>query len=92
MPYQITEYSKIQAGKLGVDIKPSKSKGKKIDVYKDDKKITSIGATGYKDYPTYVKTKGKAYADERRKLYKERHQKDRTKYGSRGWFTDKILW
>lgn len=92
MPYQITEYSKIKASKLGVDIKPSKSKGKKIDVYKDDKKITSIGATGYKDYPTYVKEKGKAYADERRKLYKERHQKDRTKYGSRGWYADKILW
>lgn len=92
MPYQITEYSKIKASKLGVDIKPSKSKGKKIDVYKDDKKITSIGATGYKDYPTYVKEKGKAYADERRKLYKERHQKDRTKYGSRGWYADRILW
>lgn len=92
MPYEITEYSKIKASKLGVDIKPSKSKGKKIDVFKEGKKITSIGATGYKDYPTYVKEKGKSYADERRKLYKERHQKDRTKYGSRGWYADKILW
>lgn len=92
MPYEIKEYSKIKASKLGVDIKPSKSKGKKIDVFKEGKKITSIGATGYKDYPTYVNEKGKAYADERRKLYKERHQKDRTKYGSRGWYADKILW
>jgi hypothetical protein len=90
--YEISEYSKIKASKLGVDIKPSKNKGKKIDVYKEGKKITSIGAKGYKDYPTYIKEKGKSYADERRKLYKERHQKDRTKYGSRGWYADKILW
>ena len=82
--YEISEYSKIKASKLGVDIKPSNMKGKKIDVFKDGKKITSIGAKGYKDYPTYIKEKGKSYADERRKLYKDRHQKDRTKYGSRG--------
>jgi len=92
MPYQISEYSKIKAAKLGVGIKPSTRKGKKIDVFKDDKKITSIGATGYKDYPTYVRTKGKVYADERRKLYKERHQKDRTKIGTAGYYADKILW
>ena len=90
--YEISEYSKIKASKLGVDIKPSKSKGKKIDVFKEGKKITSIGAKGYKDYPTYIKEKGKSYADKRRKLYKDRHQKDRTKYGSRGWYADKILW
>jgi hypothetical protein len=90
--YEISEYSKIKASKLGVDIKPSKNKGKKIDVYKEGKKITSIGAKGYKDYPTYIKEKGKSYADERRKLYKDRHQKDRTKYGSRGWYADRILW
>ena len=90
--YEISEYSKIKASKLGVDIKPSKSKGKKIDVFQEGKKITSIGAKGYKDYPTYIKEKGKSYADERRKLYKERHQKDRTKYRSRGWYADKILW
>lgn len=90
--YEISEYSKIKASKLGVNIKPSKSKGKKIDVFKEGKKITSIGAKGYKDYPTYIKENGKSYADERRKLYKERHQKDRTKYGSRGWYADNILW
>jgi ribosomal protein L7/L12 len=90
--YEISGYSKIKASKLGVDIKPSKSKGKKIDVFKEGKKITSIGAKGYKDYPTYIKEKGKSYADEKRKLYKVRHQKDRIKYGSRGWYADKILW
>ena len=90
--YDITEYSKKQAKKLGVEIKPSTRKDKKIDVFKNDKKIASIGGKGYKDYPTYIKEKGKDYAKERRKLYKDRHEKDRQKKGSAGFYADKILW
>ena len=90
--YQITDYSFKQASKLGVHIKPSKNKNKKIDVFRDTKKIASIGATGYGDYPTYTKTKGKEYAEERRKLYKIRHEKDRQVKGSAGYFADRILW
>lgn len=89
---QIKEYSKKQAKKLGVIIKPSKVKGKKIDVFKNNKKLVSIGALGYKDYPTYIKEKGKKYADERRRLYKIRHSKDRKIRGSAGYYADKILW
>jgi hypothetical protein len=92
MTYQITDYSYKQASKLGVQIKPSTNKNKKIDVFKQGKKITSIGASGYSDYSTYVKTKGKNYADKRRELYKLRHEKDRQVIGSRGYFSDKILW
>ena len=39
-----------------------------------------------------VKTKGKAYADERRRLYKIRHSKDRNVRGSDGFYADKLLW
>jgi len=92
MSYRIKEYSKKQAKKLGVIIKPSKVKGKKIDVFKNNKKLVSIGALGYKDYPTYIKEKGKKYADERRRLYKIRHSKDRKIRGSAGYYADKILW
>ena len=59
MNYKITSYTKNKANKLGVVVKPSKVKDKKIDVFKSGKKIASIGAIGYKDYPTYLKTKGK---------------------------------
>jgi len=90
--YEITEYSKLQAKKLGVEIKPSKTKGKKLDVIKDNKKIASIGGAGYKDFPTYKKEKGLDYAKERRRLYKIRHEKDRHKKGSAGYYSDKILW
>lgn len=88
--YSITDHSKQQAKKLNVEIKPSTNKGKKIDVFKNNEKIASIGGLGYSDYGTFLKTKGKAYADERRRLYKIRHEKDAKK--GNGYFADKILW
>tara|TARA_R100001015_G_C4531701_1_gene97958 strand:+ start:97 stop:375 length:279 start_codon:yes stop_codon:yes gene_type:complete len=92
MPYRIKAYTKAQAKKLGVSVKPSKVKGKKIDVFKNGKKIASVGAIGYNDYPTYKEKKGKKYADERRRLYKIRHNKDRKVRGSAGYYADKLLW
>jgi hypothetical protein len=44
------------------------------------------------DYPSYIKAKGKEYADERRRLYRIRHDKDRKVRGSAGWWADKLLW
>jgi hypothetical protein len=97
MIYNILPYSKAQAIKLGVQIKPSTNKFKKIDVFKNGKKVATIGALGMNDYPTYLEKekKGylpKGYAKQRRKLYKQRHEKDRHKIGSNGWYADKILW
>ena len=92
MAYRIKEYTKKQARKLGVQVKPSKVKGKKIDVFKKGNKVASVGAIGYNDYPTYIQKKGKKYADERRRLYKIRHNKDRKVRGSAGYYADKLLW
>ena len=92
MPYKITNYTKQQAKKLGVVVKTSSVKGKKIDVFKNGQKIASVGALGYSDYPTYMMSKGKEYADERRRLYKIRHSKDRNVKGSDGYYADKLLW
>ena len=90
--YAITKYTYAQARKLGVQVKPSANKTKKIDVFKKDKKVCSIGAYGMNDFPTYIKLKGRAYANTRRKLYKIRHTRDRTIKGSCGWYADKLLW
>ena len=90
--YEITNYTKQKAKELNVKIKPSSNPKKKIDVYKDNKKVASVGAIGYDDYPTYIIKKGKSYADERRRLYKIRHSKDKDKIGSNGYYDDKILW
>lgn len=39
MAYKITSYTKSKARKIGVEVKPSKIKGKKIDVFKGGKKV-----------------------------------------------------
>ena len=90
--YQITDYTKRQAKKLNVDVKPSTRKNKKLDVYKNGDYIVSVGDSRYSDYPTYIKTHGKDYADERRRLYKARHEKTRAVVGSASWYSSNLLW
>ena len=77
---------------MGVKVKPSTNKTKKIDVYRNNKKIASVGANGMNDFPTYIKKRGLKYAKTRRHLYKQRHEKDRHTKWSRGWLADKLLW
>lgn len=88
--YKILPYSQKQAKLLGVKIKPSTRKNKKIDVFdKEGNYITSIGDNRYLDYPTYKMLYGKKYADERRILYHQRHINDN---GDAGFLAKSILW
>ena len=96
MPYKITQYTKNQAKKHGLTVKPSRVKGKKIDVFKKGVKVASVGATGYKDYPTYLALEragkvSKGTAAKKRKAYKARHV-HRKKRGTPAWYADKLLW
>jgi len=90
--YKIRKYTFRQAKKIGVTVKISTNKTKKIDVYKNARKIASVGANGMNDYPTYIQTKGLKFAKTRRKLYRIRHNKDRHVKWSNGWLADKLLW
>jgi hypothetical protein len=92
MSYKISQYTKTKAKQLGVIVKPSTNHNKKIDVYKDGEKIASIGSIYHYDFPTYLKIKGKEYAEERQRLYKLRHAKDLSNEGSPGWWSDQLLW
>lgn len=93
MSYKILPYTRAQARRLGVKIAPSVRPGKKLDIFAPNGQyITSVGARGYLDYPTYKKVFGKKVADQRRKMYKKRHAADRVVKGSRGWYADKLLW
>jgi len=89
--YKIQPYNYSQAKKLGVTIKPSTKPKKKIDVFKNNEKVATIGAIGYKDYATYL-LEDKKVAEMKRKNYKARHDKDRNVKNSNGYFADKILW
>lgn len=78
-------------------MKPSRVKGKKIDVFKKGEKVASVGAIGYNDYPTWMEleSKGKVpkgTANKRRRLYKIRHKKDKDQKGTAGFYADKLLW
>lgn len=94
--YEILPYTKNQARKLGVEVKPSTNKGKKIDVFKDGEKVASVGACGYNDYPTYMSMEErglveKGTADKKRKAYKARHVY-RDRVGTPAYWADKLLW
>jgi hypothetical protein len=91
--YEISPYAYKQAKKLGVKIEPSTKKFKKIDIYDyNNQYIMSVGDIRYNDYRSFIKEKGKEYADEKRRLYKIRHNKDRNKLGSAGYYADQLLW
>lgn len=97
--YDITPYTKRQAKRLGVQVKQSSNPKKKIDVYKNNEKIASIGDINYGDYPTFLQGKykgkyenSKAYANSRRNAYKLRHEKDRHIKGTPSYYSDQLLW
>jgi len=96
MSYVITQYTKQRAKELNVIVKQSTNKNKKIDVFdKSGNKLASVGAIGYLDYPTYTKTKGKTFADERRRLYLIRHGKDPDKKDGKftpSYWAKTLLW
>jgi hypothetical protein len=93
--YEILPYTLNIAKKMGLIVQPSSIRNYKIDVFnsKTGQYICSIGHKDYFDYPYYMLFYGKEIADNRRRLYKIRHEKDRNnpKY-IRGFLSDKLLW
>jgi len=92
MAYKIKNYTYSKAKALGVTVKPSKKKGKKLDVFKNGVLIASVGALGYGDFPTFKQKKGLAFALKRQKAYKSRMAANRIIKNSPGYFADKLLW
>ena len=90
--YHITHYTYRRAKKLGVTVKQSTNKTKKIDVFRGDTKLASVGANGMNVFPTYINKRGMKYAKTRRRLYRIRHERDRHIKGSAGYWADKLLW
>ena len=85
MPQTNLAKARGKAKKIGVTVRPSETKGKKLDVYKNGVKVASIGDLNYEDYNTHRD-------EERRRLYKIRHEKTRHVKGTPSYYSDKILW
>ena len=77
--YEISKQTYKIAKQYGLDIYPSEKTHKKIDVFKDGKYLCSIGDNRYKDFHIYLKENGKAYAEERARLFYMRHKQDTLK-------------
>ena len=90
--YKILKSQLKNSKKLNVKIVTSTNPKKKLDIFKDTKKIASIGDINYGDYHTYIKTKGKTFAVKRKEAYKKRHAKTLDKKGTASYYADKILW
>ena len=81
---QIQEANK-KARRIGVTVKRSTIKSKKLDVMKNHVRVASIGDVRYSDFLQHGDP-------ERRRRYKLRHQKFRNKVGTPSYYADKILW
>jgi hypothetical protein len=88
--YSVLPYTKQQAKRIGVTVKPSSNPEKKLDVFEDGDKVATIGDINYSDYPHYLQDKGKTIAEERRRLYHLRHKKG--KKGTAGYYASVLLW
>ena len=88
MTYHITNYSYSKAKILYLHIQTFKYKNKKIEIYKNNIFICSIGDKRYSDYPTYLSTHNLEYANKRRSLYHQRHNKLHTA----GYYAYHLLW
>jgi hypothetical protein len=77
--------AQANAKKIGVSVKPSTQKGKKLDVYKKGTKVASIGDSRYQDFLIHNDK-------EKQKNYKARHNKYRHEVGTPSYYADQILW
>ena len=96
MMYKIKPLQRKKAKALGLTIKSSTNKKKKVDVFnKEGKKVGSVGAQGYMDYASYIRTIGKKEADKKRSAYLKRHAKEpkmKDNKRTNSYYADQILW
>jgi hypothetical protein len=81
---QIREANK-KGKRIGVSVKRSTIKSKKLDVMKNGVRVASIGDVRYSDFLQHGDP-------ERRRRYKLRHQKYRNRVGTPSYYADNILW
>jgi len=96
--FEIRAHHRQQARRLGYSIRPSATRGKKLDVYRNGIKLASIGAKGYWDYASYLDAEKRGLlplgtADAKRKAYRARHADERLQGKTTpGYLAYYILW
>ena len=90
--YVITKYTYDKAKEIGLTVKVSKFPLKKLDVYKNNIYLASIGDSRYNDYPHYCIIYNKEYGDKRKLLYRNRHKLNADVKYSKQWLALNLLW
>jgi hypothetical protein len=85
LPPHAMQKARSRAKRLGVEVKRSANKAKKLDVYRRGEKVASIGDVRYSDFLQHGD-------EERRRRYKQRHEKHRHNVGTASYYADKLLW
>ena len=86
MPQTNLRKAREKAARIGVTVRPSRSRHKKLDVFdRSGRKVASIGDRRYSDFNQHGDL-------ERRRLYKARHARHRHRRGSPSYYADRILW
>ena len=94
MVYQIKKHTLDRAKELGLKVFASDNPKYKIEVYDglSGHFLFYGGDSNYSDYPSYLESHGREYANERRRLYRIRHQKEINNIGSKGSIIAYLLW
>ena len=92
--YKISKGTHQAASKLGVTVKPSTRKNKKIDVFKNNELVASVGHRDYDDYYTYLRKEREGIVDKgtaaaRRKQFRLRFASCDT---NNCYYAKKLLW
>ena len=85
MPQTDLPKARAKAKQIGVTVKPSTRKHKKLDVYLNGSYQASIGDRRYSDFNLHGD-------EDRRRRYKLRHEKHRHVKGTPSYYADRILW
>lgn len=94
MLYNILPYTFKKAKQLNLIVIASDNPNYKLEIYDGmtGKFLFYGGDPRFQDYPHYIRSHGKQYANERRRLYRIRHAKEINDIGSRGWVISQLLW
>lgn len=95
--YRITERTRQIANELGLTVKPSKRKTTKMDVYRNDFLVASVGKVDELDYATALEMEAEGKlrqgtAQKWREFYIVKNMCQEVLYGTPSYYEFNLLW
>ena len=95
--YRITERTRQKARELGLEVKPSRKKGFKMDVFRNGFLISTVGKVDELDYATALEMEAegklrKGTADRWREIYTLKNMCQELLFGTILYYEYNLLW